>query len=448
MKNSIELDLASNSRDRIINSMFWILPIALIILISLYWAVVVNPRIHDEAGRHAEMLAQSLEMPLVMALASFEGDERRTRMIEAMETILLYKDRKTGEPFILGITLDIDYDVVLGQEGELNLSMGRTIGERSFVIEVPLYSDRNRELMGIGSFYCNDFFFRRLQKSMGFRLILFLLTVLFFFFLAWIQLSKKIKVINQSEKNLREHEAQLVHAGRLSALGEMGAAIAHEINQPLAIIRLKADGLKASLARIEAEPRLFKAMDVIIEQVIRASGIIKSMRSFTRSAPNEAVDSIDVAAAVKEGLSFFREQFRIRQIRLDVSMPDRLPNIGVTRQKFEQIVVNFLSNARSAVEEKGEMEGRGFEKNVHVRLFHDPSAERVVFEVEDNGVGMSPEVKERCLEPFYTTKKLGEGTGLGLSITHGIAKEFDLNIEVESDEGSGSVFRVLAPVKE
>ncbi|MCP4688470.1 MAG: hypothetical protein GY859_10485, partial [Desulfobacterales bacterium] len=253
--------------------------------------------------------------------------------------------------------------------------------------------------------------------------------------------------IKRSEAMLREHQAQLVHAGRLSAMGEMATAIAHEINQPLAIIRLRADGLKAASAGSgPAESRMARAVEIIIDQVNRAAGIIKSMRTFSRAAP-DAVDSIDVAVAVNEGLSFFREQFRIHQIRLEISIPGDLPMVAVTQQKFEQIVVNFLSNARYAVEHKAETAGPDYEKEIRVRLFHDASANRVVFEVKDNGPGMSPEVKARCLEPFYTTKDVGEGTGLGLSITHGIVKEFNLGIDVESEEGEGSVFRVLAPVK-
>ncbi len=262
---------------------------------------------------------------------------------------------------------------------------------------------------------------------------------------SWLHLSGKLKKIKEAERNIRELQAKLVHAGRLSALGEMTSGIAHEINQPLAIIRLKADGLKAAFHAAGPDSKAARASDVIIDQVDRATAIIRSMRSFSRVAPDGPAESIDPVEVVEEGLSFFREQFRIHQIRLDVSMADGLQKIGISQQKFEQIVVNFLSNARFAVVKRGEASGPDYEKRISVRLFYDEPGSRVVFEVADNGIGMSPEVKARCLEPFFTTKKAGEGTGIGLSITHGIAKEFEFDIEVESKEGEGSVFRILAP---
>ncbi len=130
------------------------------------------------------------------------------------------------------------------------------------------------------------------------------------------------------------------------------------------------------------------------------------------------------------------------QILLTISLSENLPKVKVNPQKFEQIVVNFLSNARYAVEQKGESAGRNYQKTVGVRLFHDSEKETVVFEVEDNGIGMNAEVSERCMEPFYTTKEVGEGTGLGLSIIHGIVREFKMDIEADSIEGEGSTFRV------
>ena len=113
--------------------------------------------------------------------------------------------------------------------------------------------------------------------------------------------------------------------------------------------------------------------------------------------------------------------------------------IRINPNKFEQIIVNFLSNARYAVEEKSPP---GDDKKIFVRLISDVSSDTAILEVEDNGTGMSQEVLERCMEPFYTTKQVGEGTGLGLSIANGIAREFQMEIEVRSVEEQGSLFRV------
>jgi C4-dicarboxylate-specific signal transduction histidine kinase len=247
--------------------------------------------------------------------------------------------------------------------------------------------------------------------------------------------------VRKAEKKLQEKQAQIVHAGRLTAMGEMATGIAHEINQPLAVIRIAADGLKAYFMRQGTEGMETKAAQKIVEQVTRAADIINNMRSFAR-AGSETLEPVNLSEPLNRALSFFKEQFRIHEILLTLSVEENLPQVRLNAQKFEQIVVNFLSNARYAVEKKGETAGRAYQKQVKVRLFRDAEKQSVVFEVSDNGIGMRPEVLQRCMEPFYTTKGVGEGTGLGLSIVHGIVRELKMEIELESTEGEGCTFRV------
>ncbi|MCP4757831.1 MAG: PAS domain S-box protein [Proteobacteria bacterium] len=243
-----------------------------------------------------------------------------------------------------------------------------------------------------------------------------------------------------------EQQAKLAHAGRLTALGEMASGMAHELNQPMTVLRLGADGLKNYFALNSPGSLEEETVDDIIGQVKRAAKIIKNMRSFS-STNSEVLQSVDIAESVETAISFFREQFRIRQIELETSIESDLPKVRVDPQKFEQIVVNFVSNARYAVEAKSEYAGSNFNRKVSVRLFLSPEKTKVGFEVKDNGAGMSPEVANRCLDPFFTTKKVGDGTGLGLSIVHGIVTEFGLTIEIDTEEGQGCLFRILMPVE-
>ena len=221
-------------------------------------------------------------------------------------------------------------------------------------------------------------------------------------------------------------------------MGEMATGIAHEINQPLAIIRVAADGLNAYFDTKEANTEEARAARKVISQVERAATIIDNMRAFVRNGITEE-ETIDVRDPVEKALSFFREQFRIHGIRLHVDLPEDPVMVRVNPNRFQQIMVNFLSNARYAVENKIPPEN---DKEIFIRLISDVSSDTAILEVEDNGIGMSQEVLERCMEPFYTTKEVGEGTGLGLSIAHGIAREFQMEIEVRSVEGQGSLFRV------
>ncbi len=241
------------------------------------------------------------------------------------------------------------------------------------------------------------------------------------------------------EKELFAKQLELAHAGRLSSLGEMASGMAHEIHQPLTVIQLAAEGVRTSPV-FGDDPLLMESVSDIIAQVRRAEKIIKNVRSFARSDLG-SLQMIDPCLPLANSLSFFREQFRANGIELREELAAGLPRIRTDLHKFEQIVVNFLSNARYAVSRRVG-ENPDCKPQVRARVFQD-SGDMIVVEIKDNGTGMVPEVKERCLEPFFTTKEVGEGTGLGLSIAHGIARELGMKLEFASEPGRGSVFRLL-----
>lgn len=434
-KNTLHLQI-------MINVTFLVLVVFLGALMFIHWNVVMVPQLKTEAKRSATMLAESLANTLAVALST-EKEERRTNVVKAMNNLLILKERKTGIRFILGVKLEVDYDVVKSSEGELDLDRGETGCQTCFTTEVGLYSGASRELLGIATFYSNGRFFQRLKKDVRSRLFNVAGVGIAIFSLVWFALRRMIRRIGIAEKKLQEQQAKMVHAGRLTAMGEMATGIAHEINQPLTIIGVAAHGLKAFFAKQGLETMEAIAAQKIEDQVKRAAAIINNMRSFVR-AKHSPIRAINLAEPVNAALSFFKEQFKIHDILLTICLFEDLPKVKVDPQKFEQIVVNFLSNARYAVEKKGESSVEQYQKKVTVRLFHDTGRDAVVFEVEDNGIGMGQEVLGRCMEPFYTTKCVGEGTGLGLSIVHGIAREFKIKMEVESVEGERSTFRIIA----
>ena len=259
------------------------------------------------------------------------------------------------------------------------------------------------------------------------------------------QLEQKVKA---RTGELQQSYQQLAHASRLTSLGEMATGIAHEINQPLNIIGLAATMLQKDLAKVrDYQPRTMEAVKKIHDQVKRTAKIINNMRSFSRVRQDD-LTAVDLSASLLQALSFFREQFRLYQIDLQVDMAEDLPLLKLDSQKFEQVVINFLSNARYALDEKEEKTGQAYLKTIGVALDYQAEGNRVVFMIRDNGMGMNEEEKERCLEPFFTTKAVGKGTGLGLSICHNIVDEFNGTIEVESEKGVGSTFRIIIPVIE
>ncbi|MBT3225672.1 MAG: PAS domain S-box protein [Deltaproteobacteria bacterium] len=255
-----------------------------------------------------------------------------------------------------------------------------------------------------------------------------------------------ISLYKATEEKL-ENQEQLAHTGRLSALGEMASGMAHELNQPMTVIRLAADGLKMYFDFKEPDTAESESVDDIITQVKRAAKIIKNMRSFSHPK-SELVRPVDISEPIEDALSFFNEQFRIHQIQIKRSIEKDLPKVEVDPQKFEQIVVNLLSNARYAVEKKNEYAGHEYSMEVDIRLYLSENKDYVIFKVRDNGIGMSPEVVQRCMEPFFTTKDIGDGTGLGLSIIHGIVKEFDMKIEITSEAEEFCMFVIRIPILE
>lgn len=254
-------------------------------------------------------------------------------------------------------------------------------------------------------------------------------------------IGKDITPLKAAEKEIQEKQAQMAHAGRLSALGEMATGIAHEINQPLYIIRLAADSIGDYF--LMKDPEAVEKGDVktIIDQVSRADTIITNMRSFARLDSGH-MSATDMNIPTAQALSFFKEQFRKSSILLTEEFDMMLPQVIADAQKFEQIIINFLSNARYAVLEKRN-NIPDYQPEVTIRLYHDPSNNQVIFEVEDNGLGMSKNEVDRCFEPFFTTKEVGKGTGLGLSIVHGIAQEMNMELYISSTKGAGTIFRIL-----
>lgn len=249
------------------------------------------------------------------------------------------------------------------------------------------------------------------------------------------------------ETNLQEKQAQIIHAGRLSSLGEMASGIAHELNQPLSIIRLDAESLKFLLKKAGLlQPDYEAELNSVIANVDRAAGIIDYMRGFAR-IKDDSHEFVSLTDPVNKSLTFFREQFRHHEIVLQTDYEENLPLVKLSPQRFAQIAVNFLSNARYAVDKRGKQESaEGYRKEILLRLFYDRNRNALVFEVTDNGIGMTPEEKIRCQEPFFTTKEVGEGTGLGLSIVRGIIREFDGIFEIESEKNVGTTVRVILKV--
>jgi len=255
----------------------------------------------------------------------------------------------------------------------------------------------------------------------------------------------------QAEEELRAKELQLMHSGRLSSLGEMATGIAHEINQPLSIISMAAEGILRDIKKKRLDVNtLPKDIEDISNNVQRIDGLITHMRTYARRP--EEWQSVEPAKLLNDAFVMLGAQFRVHNIAVSREVEEGLPAIEVDPHQVEQVFVNILLNARQVLDERGEeaeRERRGFEKRLVCRVSREKIEEGdyAVFEFADNAYGISDDLKTRIFEPFFTTKETGEGTGLGLSIAYGIVtRALSGKIWVEDNEMGGASFKVALPV--
>ncbi len=254
------------------------------------------------------------------------------------------------------------------------------------------------------------------------------------------------ELVVQRTQELKEKHEQLLHSSRLASLGEMATGIVHELSQPLAVIFAEAEmiGLEARNVKSLGGEICGHARG-IIKNVERAAELIDNMKHFSRR-DIDINPSTEIVETVEKTMDFFRRQFHIHNIDLLTKFALEKFIAPVPARYLEQITVNFLNNARYAVEKRAETATGEYRKQVTVKLYQPEKNTHVVFEIIDNGTGMTKTEQKQCTEPFYTTKPADSGTGLGLSIVKGLISEFDGKLQVQSKRGFGTTMRVLIPV--
>ncbi len=233
-------------------------------------------------------------------------------------------------------------------------------------------------------------------------------------------------------------------AARLAGVGTLAAGVAHEINNPLAYVLANLSWLRDRLDALpparapDGWPRA-EVTQVLAEAESgagRVRDIVRDLRHFAR--PHEGVGPVDVRGPVRSALAIAQNEISHRA-RLETRLAE-VPAVLGNESRLAQVFLNLLTNAAQAIPE-----GHASENLIRVSVGRGPVGQ-VAVEVADSGAGMAPEVRARVFEPFFTTKPVGAGTGLGLFICHGIVAGAGGRIELESEPGRGSTFRVLLPV--
>ncbi len=244
--------------------------------------------------------------------------------------------------------------------------------------------------------------------------------------------------IFQSDQKLIVSLHQIEYANKMASIGRLAAGVAHEINNPLAIINEKA-GLMMDLLLLnkeQAKNEMFNnLLDSILTSVARCGRITKRLLGFARHM-DVSIQSVNVGDIVREVLGFLNKEAEYRTIRVSIDVADDIPDIDTDAGKLQQIILNIINNAFAAMENNGHLQ-------VTAAMAGD---NRIALTISDDGCGISEKDLKRVFEPFFSTKTGKGGTGLGLSITYGLVEQLEGTIDVKSEPNKGTVFTITLPL--
>lgn len=260
------------------------------------------------------------------------------------------------------------------------------------------------------------------------------------------ELEHAYKEIQKKAHELKEATAQLVQNEKMTALGELSAGIAHELNQPLNGIRIICQDILRDIDKNRFnQDALANDLKEVVGQVQRMSGIIDHMRLFSRHSIGNETAEVDVNEAVEGVFKLLGQQLRVHNIEVRKELTHDLPKLLIDPVRLEQVFVNIINNARDAL---GRFKKDGMVIEIKSYLQQAGDAKKVVLSIKDNGGGIAKDIRNKIFEPFFTTKRPGEGTGLGLSVSRKIISDAGGRIELEVEEGKGSTFKVILPAAE
>ncbi|MFH1984251.1 MAG: ATP-binding protein [Pseudomonadota bacterium] len=250
-----------------------------------------------------------------------------------------------------------------------------------------------------------------------------------------------VRRLEAADREVAALNAQLMQSDKLAALGKMAAGIAHEVNNPLAVI-----GEKAGWMRDLLEDEVFQSsdslkeyrasVDKIEEHVERARKITHGMLGFARRMEPRC-DDVDVGEVLRQTIDLMQNHARINNITITTDVSADLPVIASDQSQLQQVLLNLLTNAIDAIGSNG---------SIHVTAERDGAF--IALHVRDTGAGIPEHMQRKIFDPFYTTKETGKGTGLGLSVSHSIVEKMGGTISFVSALGEGTTFTVRLPIIE
>jgi two-component system, NtrC family, sensor kinase len=266
--------------------------------------------------------------------------------------------------------------------------------------------------------------------------------VLLIFIGAYFTTRSMMKELQRMDQKQAASDEMAIQSSKMAALGKMAAGIAHEINNPLAVIGEKAGWMKdllalEDMAKSENFQELLDAVNKIEFHVVRAKTVTHRLLGFARRMePME--ERVNINEILDESIDFLENDARYRNIDIQTNYAPDLPLTTTDQAQLQQVFLNIINNAIDAIGKDGEI-------TINTRPIKQTN--RISVEISDTGPGIPKEVLQKIFDPFFTTKEVGKGTGLGLSISYSIIEKLGGRIMVASEEGKGTTFTIYLPVR-
>jgi signal transduction histidine kinase len=245
------------------------------------------------------------------------------------------------------------------------------------------------------------------------------------------------KVYDADQTRLKAMEG-LESSSRLISIGRLAAGVAHEINNPLAVISENAGLIKDLFTlkkEYEGDQRLMELIDDVLESTERCGEITRNLLGFSRPAGHK-IEPLRLKAVIEEVMTFLKKEASYRNIDINIDICEDTPEINSDHGKLQQIFLNLINNAFQAMQD-------GARLDISISK---PEEDRVSISVKDNGCGIPDEDLRKIFEPFFSTKIKSGGTGLGLAITYSLVKSLHGDISVQSKVGEGTTFVITLPI--
>jgi signal transduction histidine kinase/integral membrane sensor domain MASE1 len=366
----------------------------------------------------------------------------KTRQMTATGPVEMYTKLKKGKGFLLLNPIWTDNDEFVGLTFSPmigSIMFGRAFKKISHLLDIrisvqdetlyktnrvfrgtkssPYYYKKIHHIFGLDhlvEFYPTDLFFRRNSGQAAFLALVLNLFMLFIsaFLLEQLTLGQRAEEIAENRlKDLEQSRAQLINSSKMASLGEMASGLAHEINNPLAIIQGKAKVISLMLEDLKVQDEtIFKEVHKIKNTTDRIEKIVKGLRNFSRSSQNDPMEISPLKRIIQETLDLCAEKIRSEDINLQIQ---QIPDVHIKCRpgQISQVIINLLNNASDAIENQ---------KDKWISIGFKTSGQILTLYFTDSGNGVNTEIADKIMEPFFTTKSVNKGTGLGLSITKSI----------------------------